>query len=103
MKKSYAEYALLFDILSDPTRLQILDMLSCGSLCACHLLEAFHITQPTLSHHMKKLVACGLVCSAKEGIWVKYWLNTEKSEELSAYITELTHPKETCICNVGEC
>ena len=72
MKPSYADHALVFKALSDPTRLQILDMLSCGELCACDILEAFRITQPTLSYHMKILVDSGLVSAKKEGVWMNY-------------------------------
>jgi len=44
----YKENALLFKALSDPNRLMIVDMLSCGELCACIILEKFRITQPTI-------------------------------------------------------
>jgi DNA-binding transcriptional ArsR family regulator len=49
----YAKYARIFKVMSDPKRLKIIDMLSEGELCACKILEEFHITQPTLSHDMK--------------------------------------------------
>ena len=52
-------------ILSDPSRLEILDLLSCGELCACDLLEHFQFSQPTLSHHMKSLVDNELVIVQK--------------------------------------
>ena len=41
----YEEYAKMFKALSDPKRLKIVDMLSNGELCACKILEEFHITQ----------------------------------------------------------
>lgn len=47
--------------LSDPKRVKILDIISCGELCACDILEQFDFTQPTLSHHIKVLVNAGLV------------------------------------------
>ena len=50
-------------------RLEIVQMLSDGEKCGCKLLERFEITQPTLSHHMKILVGCGLVNDRKEGKW----------------------------------
>ncbi|HGZ6864642.1 TPA: As(III)-sensing metalloregulatory transcriptional repressor ArsR, partial [Staphylococcus aureus] len=53
---SYKELSTILKILSDPSRLEILDLLSCGELCACDLLEHFQFSQPTLSHHMKSLV-----------------------------------------------
>ena len=61
MEKIYTETAKILKALSDPKRLRIVDMLSCGELCACQILEAFHVTQPTLSHDMKLLVEAGIV------------------------------------------
>ncbi|MBW3852365.1 As(III)-sensing metalloregulatory transcriptional repressor ArsR, partial [Staphylococcus aureus] len=58
---SYKELSTILKILSDPSRLEILDLLSCGELCACDLLEHFQFSQPTLSHHMKSLVDNELV------------------------------------------
>ena len=48
MDERYKEYAQFFKVLSDPNRLMIIDMLSCGELCACVILEKFNITQPIL-------------------------------------------------------
>ena len=61
---SYKELSNI-KILSDPSRLEILDLLSCGELCACDLLEHFQFSQPTLSHHMKSLVDNELVIVQK--------------------------------------
>ena len=49
MKDRYTNTAKMLKALSDPKRLKIVDMLSRGELCACVILEEFHITQPTLS------------------------------------------------------
>ena len=68
--------------LGDANRLEIVQMLSDGEKCGCKLLEKFEITQPTLSHHMKILVDCGLVNDRKEGKWHHYSLN---GETLKAY------------------
>ena len=64
---SYKELSAILKILSDPSRLEILDLLSCGELCACDLLEHFQFSQPTLSHHMKSLVDNELVIVQKDG------------------------------------
>lgn len=90
---------LVFKALSDANRMQIVDMLSCGELCACRLLTHFHITQPTLSHHMKVLTDCGLVVARKEGVWMQYSLNAAKAGELIEFIHHLTSSKENCICH----
>lgn len=64
---SYKELSTILKVLSDPSRLEILDLLSCGELCACDLLEHFQFSQPTLSHHMKLLVDNELVYTRKDG------------------------------------
>jgi len=94
----YGEYALVFKALGDTTRLKIIEMLSCGELCACDILECFEITQPTLSYHMKILTECGLVISRKEGSWMHYSNNTKFIELIKNYWTNMTAEQENCIC-----
>ena len=67
---------LICKALSDTNRLEIVQMLSDGEKCGCKILDKFDITQPTLSHHMKILVDCGLVNDCKEGKWHHYSLIT---------------------------
>ena len=71
------DVALVCKALGDANRLKIVKILSDGEKCACKLLEAFEITQPTLSHHMKILSECGLVNVRKEGKWSYYSLSCE--------------------------
>lgn len=101
---NYTEYAKLFKILSDPKRLQIIDMISGGELCACKIQEAFQVTQPTLSHDMKLLCEAGLVIPRKEGKWTHYSLNVERMNEVYKAVGHLMIPKEfygllNCNCN----
>jgi len=99
MDSLYARYAQQFKALSDPNRLMIVDMLSCGELCACILLAGFNITQPTLSYHMKSLCDCNLVNARKEGKWVYYSLNDATFRELRRVFGEVTTGKDTCACH----
>ena len=98
MKERYSDHVGLFKALSDTHRLMIVDMLSCGELCACKILERFHITQPTLSHHMKILCDCGLVSGRREGKWTYYSLNSETVQNFKAFLAEIMSGKENCIC-----
>lgn len=98
MREQYADYAHFFKALSDPNRLMIVDMLSCGELCACVILEKFNITQPTLSHHMKTLCDCGLVNGRREGKWTYYSLNGDTVRSFRAFFERVTTAKEDCIC-----
>ena len=98
MNKTYVDYAVLFKALSDPNRVMIMDMLSCGELCACVILEKFNITQPTLSHHMKTLCECKLVNGRKDGKWIYYSLNKDTVSSLRAFLFEITSETEDCVC-----
>jgi ArsR family transcriptional regulator len=98
MAQQYAEYVPVFKALSDETRLKIVDMLSCGEMCACDILESFSITQSTLSYHMKILVDCGLVNAVRDGAWMRYTLNTENTTDAIAFFTAITSEKADCIC-----
>ena len=103
MNEKYAENAILFKALADQNRLMIVDMLSCGELCACRILEKFNFTQPTLSHHMKTLCDCGLVNCRKEGKWMYYSLNEKTSQNFRDFLNSLTTSKENCICKEENC
>ena len=83
------DVALICKALGDSNRLQIVQMLSEGEKCGCKLLEAFNITQPTLSHHMRILTECGLVNARKEGKWSHYSLNCETLKEYKQFIEGL--------------
>ncbi len=82
----YEEYSAICKALGDPTRACIFDMLKKGQMCACKILEAFNIKQPTLSYHMKMLTDCNLVLTKKEGKWNHYSLNWEIIDELSLFL-----------------
>ena len=91
----YSEYVSLLKIIADETRLKIIRRLAKGECCACDLLEALNVTQPTLSYHMKMLTACELVIARKTGIWMRYRLNPEKSKACSEFLREI-------LCNCCE-
>ena len=82
--------ALICKALGDSNRLEIVQRLSDGEKCGCRLLEKFEITQPTLSHHMKILVECGLVNDRKEGKWHHSSLNCDTLLEFKNFIGSLT-------------
>lgn len=98
-----SEIALICRALGDSNRLGIVKMLADGEKCACKLLERFEITQPTLSHHMKILVACGLVCERKDGKWRHYSLNCETLEGFKAFVEGLGCCVSSDECESGCC
>lgn len=98
MNSVYDENAKIIKALSDGNRLKIIDILSCGEMCACDILERFEFTQPTLSHHMKVLIDCGLVKSRKEGLWCYYSLNNSNCNKLILFLMNLVTDTDDCIC-----
>jgi len=88
MSEKYRERAQQFKALSDPNRLKIMSMLSSGELCACRILEALKITQPTLSHHMNCLCECRLVNCRRDGKWMYYSQNKETAKDIQKFLEE---------------
>jgi ArsR family transcriptional regulator len=87
-----AQAARMADVakaLGDPIRLQLVDVLRkhAGKVCVCELVPLFEISQPTLSHHLKKLRAAGLVDSERRGLWAYYYVKPEALKELSAWLS----------------
>lgn len=87
--------ARVFHALSDPTRLQIVDLLRGGERCVCELTDVLEAGQSRLSFHLKSLKDTGLVLDRREGRWVYYRLNHEKLEEVAAVLTDCCAPVRT--------
>ncbi len=100
MEQVYMNTAKMLKAISEPKRLRIVDMLSCGELCACRILENFHITQPTLSHDMRVLMEAGIVRDRREGKNIFYSLNRERLAALEQILHGIMTPKENCICHL---
>lgn len=70
-----------------------------AELCACQILEAFHVTQPTLSHDMKLLVEAGIVKDRRDGKNIYYSLDEEVLGELQNRLSVMFQSKPECICH----
>jgi ArsR family transcriptional regulator len=82
--------AELAKVLADPIRVQILDLLRAadgGEVCQCHLQPVFGVSQPTLSHHLKKLADAGLVAVDRRGRWAHYSLHDDTLEVLRTWLS----------------
>lgn len=99
MKNKYIEISKKLKVLSDPKRLEIIDMLSCDELCACEILEKFDITQPTLSNDMKRLEDANLVISRREGKNIYYIANKKILKKMQSGLKEIFDSGEDCICH----
>ena len=102
MEQIYTDTAKVLKAISDPKRLKIVDMLSCGELCACKILEAFHITQPTLSHDMRVLIEAGVVIDRRDGKNIYYSLNADRLSAFHKTLEHIFEEKADCICHRKE-
>jgi ArsR family transcriptional regulator, arsenate/arsenite/antimonite-responsive transcriptional repressor len=84
-----ARMAEVAKALGDPVRLQLVDVLRkhAGKVCVCELVPLFDISQPTLSHHLGKLRAAGIVDSERRGLWAYYYVRANALQELSQWLT----------------
>lgn len=90
-----AEMAALLKAVADPVRLRLLSMIGShagGEACVCDLTDAFDLTAPTISHHLKVLRTAGLIGSERRGTWVYYWIIPETVNKLGALFAPLTEP-----------
>jgi len=77
--------AELFKALADPARVRIVNVLAFAGepVCACNLNEPVGLSQPTVSHHLKKLVEAGLLEREQRGKWAYFSLRPEAIEKLA--------------------
>lgn len=80
--------AVGFHALSEPLRLQILDLLRTQELCVCDLCEVLSIPQSKLSFHLKVLREAELVRSRQAGRWIYYSLNLPQFVVLEQYLAD---------------
>ena len=77
--------AELFRALGDPARVRLVNIIATngGAVCLCDLIEPVGLSQPTVSHHMKKLVEAGLVEREQRGKWAYFSLKRDAVEKLA--------------------
>jgi ArsR family transcriptional regulator len=77
-----------FHALSEPLRLQVIELLRERELCVCELCEYLGVAQSKLSFHLKILKEAQLVCTRQEGRWIYYSLNLPQFVALEQYLAE---------------
>lgn len=84
-----AGVAELAKLLSDPIRVQVLDVLRAHeeAVCQCELQPLFDVSQPTLSHHLRKLDEAGVVSVERRGRWAYYSIDPDALEVLSTWLS----------------
>jgi ArsR family transcriptional regulator len=78
----------VFKALADPARVRIVNVLATSGepVCVCHLVEPLGLSQPTVSHHLKKLTEAGLLDREQRGRWAYYALRPDAVETLAAVV-----------------
>lgn len=90
MSEDQAEQiAPLLKAIAEPVRLRLLSLVAAhegGEACVCDLNDAFDLSQPTISHHLKVLHEVGLLDRSKRGVWVYYRVRTEPLGDLATLL-----------------
>ena len=87
--------APLLKALADPVRLRLMSLIAShadGEACVCDLNDAFELSQPTISHHLKVLHEVGLLDRSKRGVWVYYRTRPEALEAMASLLTTAASP-----------
>ncbi len=85
--KDVERLAEVFQALSDPTRLRLLNLISRGEICVCFLVEALKEPQPKISRHLAYLKRTGIVDTRRDGKWMHYSLAGELSDRDRAIVS----------------
>jgi len=85
---------ILFKALNDPTRRSILELLRTRDMTAGEIAEQFHISWPSVSHHLELLKRAGLVIAIKEGQYIYYSINTTVMDEILKWMMQFKTKKK---------
>jgi ArsR family transcriptional regulator, arsenate/arsenite/antimonite-responsive transcriptional repressor len=83
------QIAPLLKALADPVRLRLMSLVAShpgGEACVCDLNDAFDLSQPTISHHLKVLHESGLLDRDKRGVWVYYRVRPAALASIAALV-----------------
>jgi len=84
------QVSTLLKALADPVRLRLMSLVLShehGEACVCDLTDAFELSQPTISHHLKVLHEAGLLDRDKRGVWVYYKARQDALDSIAALIS----------------
>ncbi len=87
------DLAVRLKALADPGRLRLLSLLLAapgGEACTCDLTEPLGLSQPTVTHHLKKLTEAGLVARERRGSWTFYRVDTDALTAAARLLTPET-------------
>ena len=76
-KINSAQFVGIMESLSDPIRINILELMMNGEICVCDIVKVTGLSQSKISYHIKILKDSGLITDRQEGRWVYYKLDLE--------------------------
>ena len=88
-KINSAQFVGIMESLSDPIRINILELMMNGEICVCDIVKVTGLSQSKISYHIKILKDSGLISDRQEGRWVYYKLDLEVLSEIQNWISNL--------------
>lgn len=85
--------ASLLKALAEPARLRLLSLLLASpgqEACTCDLTEPLGLSQPTVTHHLKRLLEVGLVTCEPRGVWTYYRVAPQTLAAVASALTPAT-------------
>ena len=90
LKKINSEqFVGIMESLSDPIRINILELMMDGETCVCDIVKVTGLSQPKISYHIKILKDSGLINDRQEGRWVYYKLDLEVLSDIQNWMGNL--------------
>ena len=88
-KINSAQFVGIMESLSDPIRINILELMMNGEICVCDLVKVTGLSQSKISYHIKILKDSGLISDRQEGRWVYYRLDLEVLSDIQNWMGNL--------------
>ncbi len=85
---------IVFKALNDSTRREILELLREKDMTAGEIADRFHISWPSVSHHLDLLKQAKLVIAEKEGQFIYYSLNTTVVDDIVKWFMQFKSKKK---------
>ena len=90
-KINSAQFVGIMESLSDPIRINILELMMNGEICVCDIVKVTGLSQSKISYHIKILKESGLISDRQEGRWVYYKLDLEVLSDIQNWMGNLIH------------
>jgi len=88
-KINSAQFVGIMESLSDPIRINILELMMNGEICVCDIVKVTGLSQSKISYHIKILKDSGLITDRQEGRWVYYKLDLEILSDIQNWMGNL--------------